>query len=77
MSALSVAVGRRFVRTLTSPALREARRVGHDWRRRLSGREAVVHYFHQPGDPYSALVAGLLPALRASRASPSLEMRER
>jgi 2-hydroxychromene-2-carboxylate isomerase len=64
MSALSVAVGRRFVRTLTSPALREAGRVGHDWRRRLSGREAVVHYFHQPGDPYSALAAGLLPALR-------------
>ncbi len=24
----------------------------------------MVHYFHQPDDPYSALAAGLLPALR-------------
>ena len=40
-----------------------------NWRRRWNGLgrafggKAVVHYFHQPDDPYSQLAAQLLPAL--------------
>lgn len=62
--ALRTAVSRRIARTLTGPLLRDARRAWHAGGRRLSGRDPLVRYFHQPGDPYSALSAQLLPALQ-------------
>jgi 2-hydroxychromene-2-carboxylate isomerase len=60
---LSAIVSRQTSRALTSPALRTARRRLHDWRRRIAGGEAVLRYFHQPDDPYSALAATVLPQL--------------
>ncbi|MFM7625526.1 MAG: 2-hydroxychromene-2-carboxylate dehydrogenase, partial [Gammaproteobacteria bacterium] len=60
---LSAIVSRQTSRTLTSPALRDARRRLQGWRRRITGGEAVLRYFHQPDDPYSALAAALLPQL--------------
>jgi len=44
---------------VTSPALRAALRGWHGLGRALGGK-AVVHYFHQPDDPYSQLAAQLL-----------------
>ena len=64
MSALTLTVSRLVARALTSHSARDAHRVRHALRRRLSGRTALVRYFHQPGDPYSALAAALLPTLR-------------
>jgi 2-hydroxychromene-2-carboxylate isomerase len=57
-------VSRLASRTLTSARLRAWRRRAADWRRRASGSEATVHYFHQADDPYSQLVAQVLPVLR-------------
>jgi 2-hydroxychromene-2-carboxylate isomerase len=51
--------------TLTSPALRDSRRFAHGLRRSVRGDVAVVHYFHDVADPYSAVTAQLLPRLRA------------
>jgi 2-hydroxychromene-2-carboxylate isomerase len=47
---------------LTSPRTRDARRALHELGRRLRGAPHRVHYFHQVDDPYSALVAQVLPA---------------
>lgn len=55
---------RQAARLLTSPVLRQGRQALAALPRRLRGRDAVVHYFHQADDPYSALAAALLPALR-------------
>lgn len=41
------------------------RRARTEAARRRSGQAHVLHYFHQVDDPYSALVAGQLPALLA------------
>jgi 2-hydroxychromene-2-carboxylate isomerase len=60
---LSAIVSRQTSRALTSPVMRDARRRLHDWRRRITGGEAVLRYFHQPDDPYSALAAAVLPQL--------------
>jgi 2-hydroxychromene-2-carboxylate isomerase len=48
---------------LTSPRTRDARRWLAEQRRRLRGEPQRVHYFHEPGDPYSQLAAATLPAL--------------
>jgi 2-hydroxychromene-2-carboxylate isomerase len=48
---------------LTSTRLRDARRRLAASRRRLRGRPAVVHCFHQADDPYSHLLLQALPAL--------------
>lgn len=50
---------------VTSPGLRAARRGWHGLGRALGGK-AVVHYFHQPDDPYSQLAAQLLKPLADS-----------
>jgi 2-hydroxychromene-2-carboxylate isomerase len=50
---------------LTGPSLRAVRRAWHGMGRKLGGK-AVVHYFHQPDDPYSRIAAQLLPALAAN-----------
>lgn len=49
---------------LTSPALRAARRSAAAAGRRARREPPTVRYFHQADDPYSALTAQLLPALR-------------
>ena len=47
---------------ITSRTLRNFRR-GWNGLGRVFGGSAVVHYFHQPDDPYSQLAAQLLPTL--------------
>ena len=47
---------------ITSPGLRSLRRGWHGLARTFGG-PAVVHYFHQPDDPYSQLAAQLLARL--------------
>ncbi|ALO47449.1 DsbA family protein [Pseudohongiella spirulinae] len=59
---------KRWLRTrasavLTSPLYRELRRTKQAVTRRLTGRSAVVHYFHQVDDPYSDLAVRALPHL--------------
>ena len=48
---------------LTSPRVRDARRQLAAFARRARGGAAVVHYFHQPDDPYSQLMLQVLPKL--------------
>lgn len=50
---------------LTSHGLRDLRRAMAALPRRLGGRMAEIHYFHQADDPYSHLCAQALPALAA------------
>ncbi len=59
---MRAAISRSISSTITSPALRNLRR-GWNGLGRTFGGTAVVHYFHQPDDPYSQLAAQLLPAL--------------
>lgn len=53
---------------ITSPRVRTAQRRFAAARRRLRGAMPTVHYFHQPGDPYSQLAAQAVPLLRARTA---------
>jgi 2-hydroxychromene-2-carboxylate isomerase len=62
---LKAAIGRVLTATLTSPLLRGAQRRAAAGRRALQGGEAVLHYFHEAGDPYSHLAVQMLPALAA------------
>jgi len=48
---------------LTSGAFRDLRRSAFAARRKLSGRQPTVYYFHQADDPYSHLAAQLLHPL--------------
>ncbi len=50
-----------FGATITSRQVRDARRRLAEFERR--GRPHVVRYFHEPADPYSHLVAQVLPTL--------------
>lgn len=50
---------------ITSPALRDGRRRAASWRRRLNGTEPMLHFFYEPGDPYSHLAAQYLDRLAA------------
>ncbi len=54
-----------FAGLIASPTVRQAQRLTAAGRRRLTGARPVVRYFHEPGDPYSALSAAILPALEA------------
>jgi 2-hydroxychromene-2-carboxylate isomerase len=54
-----------LIQALTSPRTRTARRTVHEIGRRLRGAPHRVHYFHQVDDPYSQLVAQVLPAFVA------------
>jgi 2-hydroxychromene-2-carboxylate isomerase len=62
---MKAAIGTVVSSLLTSPALRDGRRLLASARRRLSGAAAQVHYFHQADDPYSHLLLQLLPGLLA------------
>ena len=59
---MRAALSRTVSSIITSRALRNLRRGWNGLGRTLGG-QAVVHYFHQPDDPYSQLAAQLLPAL--------------
>src|ERR1700737_3604873 len=48
---------------LTSGAFRDLRRSAFAARRKLSGKQPTVHYFHQADDPYSHLAAQVLHPL--------------
>jgi len=64
VSALRTQVGRSVARFLTSEKRLEAQRHLKSLARRLSGKTATVHYFHQFDDPYSELAASQLNRLR-------------
>lgn len=49
---------------ITSSRLREAGRRRHAFVRRLFGRRATIHYFHQADDPYSILAIQAVPLIR-------------
>jgi len=53
-----------FSRSLTSVVRRNALRWWHGLPRRWTQRAAIVHYFHQDDDPYSDLLAAVLPKLQ-------------
>lgn len=65
MSSVKALVGCAVTRLITSPGLQTLRRSAYSAVRKLSGRKATVHYFHQHDDPYSQLLAPYLPALQA------------
>jgi 2-hydroxychromene-2-carboxylate isomerase len=50
---------------LLSPERLQKKRAAFEKRRTGRAEPAVVHYFHQPDDPYSALLASVLPRLQA------------
>jgi 2-hydroxychromene-2-carboxylate isomerase len=55
----------RVMQHLLSPERLQKKRAAFEKRRTDRGEHAVVHYFHQPDDPYSALMATVLPRLQA------------
>lgn len=57
-------ISRAFTRTLTSSARQHAARVWRSLPRRIGLRAAIVDYFHDDTDPYSHLLAAVLPALQ-------------
>ena len=63
MSTLKTQIARNFVRLYTHPALRRLRRAKATLVRKLTGRAAQVHYFHQADDPYSHLCVQVLERL--------------
>ena len=60
---MKAAIGTAISSVLTSPTLRDTRRLLASAKRRLTGSAAQVHYFHQADDPYSHLLVQLLPGL--------------
>jgi 2-hydroxychromene-2-carboxylate isomerase len=65
VTSLARRVAPRVIGLLTSPRTRDARRFLAEQRRRLAGAPHRVLYFHQVDDPYSHLVAQVLPELAA------------
>lgn len=65
MSFITASVGRSLTALITSPKLQQFRRSVFSVRRKLSGRTATVHYFHQADDPYSQLLARYLPSFQS------------
>jgi 2-hydroxychromene-2-carboxylate isomerase len=63
MPALKSGIARIATSALTSATLRNTSRRLFAWRRAISGGHAMLHYFHDPADPYSHLTAQKLPAL--------------
>jgi len=63
MSALKSGIARIATTTLTSALLRDTSRRIFAWRRAARGGDAMLHYFHDPADPYSHLAAQMLPEL--------------
>ncbi|MFO1235591.1 MAG: DsbA family protein [Alphaproteobacteria bacterium] len=62
---MRAAISRTITGALTSHALRDFRRGWNAMARRLRGRMAEIHYFHQSDDPYSHLTAQVLAKLAA------------
>ena len=60
---MKAAIARTIAAILTSPGLSAGRRRLHAVRRVARLAPAIVHYFHDPADPYSYLTAQLLPRL--------------
>ena len=65
MSKIEAFIGRGVSRLITSTSVQDFRRSLHAFRRHAMGRSPTVHYFHQPDDPYSQLLARCLPALQS------------
>ncbi|MFM6990396.1 MAG: DsbA family protein [Rhodoferax sp.] len=63
MSTFRTHIARHFVRLYTHPVLRRVRRAKATLVRKLTGRKAQVHYFHQADDPYSHLCVQVLQGL--------------
>ena len=59
---MKVLLGRAGSRLVSSPALRSAVRTSHAALRRASSRSPTVHVFHDAQDPYSHLLAVVMPA---------------
>ena len=62
--SLRVFISRAFSRTLTSPTRRGWVRELKSLPRRIGARPACVDYFHDDADPYSHLLAAVLPVLQ-------------
>ena len=62
--SLRVFISRAFSRTLTSPTRRGWVRELKSLPRRIGARPACVDYFHDDADPYSHLLASVLPVLQ-------------
>ncbi len=60
---LRAGLGALVASTVTSPRLRDLRRRRFEARRKRTGADHEVHYFHQVDDPYSALTAQVLAGL--------------
>jgi 2-hydroxychromene-2-carboxylate isomerase len=65
MTIIKAFIGRNIAQLITSTRIQSWRRSAHAIRRKALGRRATVHYFHQPDDPYSRLLARALPTLLA------------
>jgi 2-hydroxychromene-2-carboxylate isomerase len=65
MSKIKAFIGRSVARLITSTDAQKFRQSLHALRRRSVGRAPTVHYFHQPDDPYSQLLARCLPTLQS------------
>jgi 2-hydroxychromene-2-carboxylate isomerase len=64
MASLKAFIGRSVTRAITSHRTLHLRRRAHAWARKLTGRKATIHFFHQQDDPYSQLLARYLPTLQ-------------
>ncbi|MBD3646143.1 MAG: hypothetical protein HUJ31_01560 [Pseudomonadales bacterium] len=53
-----------FMRVLASPEYRSFRQGRARIQRKMAGRDAVVHYFHETADPWSHLAVQKLDVLR-------------
>ena len=62
---MALRIGKLFSGILLSSSLKGLRRGLRRTKRKLSGRNAEVLYFHQPDDPYSHLTAQVLSELQA------------
>lgn len=65
MSKVKAFVGRSLSRLITSSSLQDIRRSLHAINRRATGKTPTVHFFNQPDDPYSQLLAACLPTLQS------------
>jgi len=65
MSKIRAIAGRSLSRLITSGSLQNIRRSVHAINRRAMGKTPTVHFFNQPDDPYSQLLANCLPTLQS------------
>lgn len=65
MSKVKAFIGRSLSRLITSSSVQNIRRSVHAIHRRAMGNRPTVHFFNQPDDPYSQLLARCLPTLQS------------